>query len=451
MEFKFLSQLPKWNLDDRTYQELVEECILRIPRYCPEWTHYNASDPGITLIELFAWLTDQMLLRFNQVPLRHYIAFLELLGIQLQPPNPATGEVTFYLATSLPYPYTIPAYTEVATPRTETEDAIVFSTLKPLTISNPQIRHFLTADSPEIQSQIFSDRFSQFWKREITGEWKGTQLTVFADPPEPGNCYYIVLESNPSLDGNVIALTLKGAAAMATGIDPNNPPRRWEAWNGTDWQEILLTEADDHTDGLSFSQLTRDGGDSFSGADVILHLPLSFPAIQFSNYYGHWLRCCYTPPANGQFGYLRSPKITGINVRAIGGTIPISQEMIINQENLGKSDGTPGQRFKLQVTPILSRHEDEYLLVTPPEGLSERWQEVKDFADSGPGDRHYTIDSITGEIQLGPLIREPSQIKEQTKLRAQLQGGIKLSTQQKLEQQSLERQYGSVPSKLLVI
>jgi hypothetical protein len=48
-EFDFLPKLPKSNLDDRTFQDLVTECILRIPRYCPEWTNYNPSDPGITL------------------------------------------------------------------------------------------------------------------------------------------------------------------------------------------------------------------------------------------------------------------------------------------------------------------------------------------------------------------------------------------------------------------
>lgn len=97
MEFEFLPNLPKSDLDDRTFKDLVDECILRIPRYCPEWTNYNPSDPGITLIELFAWLTDQMLLRFNQVPRRNYVAFLELLGVRLAPPTPAQTAVTFYL------------------------------------------------------------------------------------------------------------------------------------------------------------------------------------------------------------------------------------------------------------------------------------------------------------------------------------------------------------------
>ncbi|MFN6068134.1 MAG: putative baseplate assembly protein, partial [Pseudanabaena sp.] len=137
-EFDFLPNLPKSDLDDRTFAELVNECLLRIPRYCPEWTNYNPSDPGVTLIELFAWLTDQMLMRFNQVPRRNYVAFLELLGIRLQPPAPAQTEVTFYLSASLPETYTIPAGSEVATVRTEEEEAIIFSTDQPLVIAKPR-------------------------------------------------------------------------------------------------------------------------------------------------------------------------------------------------------------------------------------------------------------------------------------------------------------------------
>ena len=45
-------------LDDRQFQDLVDEAKKRIPQFCPEWTDHNVSDPGVTLIELFAWMTD---------------------------------------------------------------------------------------------------------------------------------------------------------------------------------------------------------------------------------------------------------------------------------------------------------------------------------------------------------------------------------------------------------
>ena len=75
--------LPSHPLDDRSFQDLVDEAKKRIPLYCPEWTDHNVSDPGVTLIELFAWMMDILLFRLNQVPRQHYIRLLELLGIQL--------------------------------------------------------------------------------------------------------------------------------------------------------------------------------------------------------------------------------------------------------------------------------------------------------------------------------------------------------------------------------
>ena len=94
MEFDFLPKLPSSNLDDRNFDDLVEDCLLRIPRYCPEWTDHNLSDPGITLIELFAWLTDQMLLRFNQVPRKTLLdQKLRLLAFLALPPVPGLDGV----------------------------------------------------------------------------------------------------------------------------------------------------------------------------------------------------------------------------------------------------------------------------------------------------------------------------------------------------------------------
>ena len=95
--------LPTPNLDDLRFQrDLVDEARRRIIRYCPEWTDYNLSDPGITLIELFAWMTEMLVYRLNRVPEKNYIKFMELLGIQLQPASSARTELTFYLSTPFP-------------------------------------------------------------------------------------------------------------------------------------------------------------------------------------------------------------------------------------------------------------------------------------------------------------------------------------------------------------
>ena len=89
--------IPPPKLDDRTFDDIVDEAISMIPRYAPEWTNHNPSDPGITLIELAAWMTDLLIYRLNQVPDKNYVAFLNLLGIKLRAPRAARALVRFGL------------------------------------------------------------------------------------------------------------------------------------------------------------------------------------------------------------------------------------------------------------------------------------------------------------------------------------------------------------------
>lgn len=85
-------QLP--NLDDRTFEQLLEEAKRRIPVYTPEWTNFDIdSDPGITLVEVFAFLTESLLYRANRIPERDRLKFLQLLGIPLKEAAAARGVV----------------------------------------------------------------------------------------------------------------------------------------------------------------------------------------------------------------------------------------------------------------------------------------------------------------------------------------------------------------------
>src|SRR3569833_3377809 len=89
--------IPPPKLDDRSFHDIVEEAISMIPRYAPEWTNHNPSDPGITLIELAAWMTDLLIYRLNQVPDKNYVAILILLGIKLRAPRAAKALIRFAL------------------------------------------------------------------------------------------------------------------------------------------------------------------------------------------------------------------------------------------------------------------------------------------------------------------------------------------------------------------
>ena len=76
-------------LADRSFDDLVEDMLRRIPAHTPEWTNPRLGDPGRTLIELFAWLGDALLYRANLVPERQRLVFLKLLGLPLKPAQPA--------------------------------------------------------------------------------------------------------------------------------------------------------------------------------------------------------------------------------------------------------------------------------------------------------------------------------------------------------------------------
>src|SRR5262249_31677009 len=55
------------DLDQRRYQELFEESLKRIQVRSPEWSNYNQSDPGVDLVQLFAWLSDDLSYRLDSI------------------------------------------------------------------------------------------------------------------------------------------------------------------------------------------------------------------------------------------------------------------------------------------------------------------------------------------------------------------------------------------------
>src|SRR5919202_6825064 len=104
---------PPPTIDSRRYQELLDDALARIPVHNPEWTNFNRSDPGVTLVELFAFLTESLLYRANQIPERNRRAFLSLLGIPLHPASSARGIVTFSAESGPQQTITLPAGLEV--------------------------------------------------------------------------------------------------------------------------------------------------------------------------------------------------------------------------------------------------------------------------------------------------------------------------------------------------
>ena len=72
--------IPLPNLDDQSYADLTAQAQALLPTLNPAWTNYNPSDPGVTLVELLAWLTEMLLFQVNQVPPASTETFLRLLN-----------------------------------------------------------------------------------------------------------------------------------------------------------------------------------------------------------------------------------------------------------------------------------------------------------------------------------------------------------------------------------
>lgn len=96
------------NLDDRDFNQLVEESRRWIVRTCPQWTDLSPHDPGMVILELFAHLTETMIYRLNRLPEKAYIEFLRLMGVKLNPPVAASVKLRLTLNRAQNKPMAIP-------------------------------------------------------------------------------------------------------------------------------------------------------------------------------------------------------------------------------------------------------------------------------------------------------------------------------------------------------
>ncbi|HET6951374.1 MAG TPA: putative baseplate assembly protein [Acidimicrobiales bacterium] len=372
--------LPAPHLDDRTFQSLVDDAKRLVQQRCPEWTDHNVHDPGVTLIETFAYMVDQVLWRLNRVPDRTYVKFLDLLGVRLRPPHAAHAPVTFWLSAPQESTLEVPPGTQVATARTESEP-VVFTTLEELPIIPCEMAVVATAIDGQQTDQSDTVRHGDgFW--------------CFGDPPRsprPDDCFYVGLSNAvPSC-----AVTLRFECPTAgVGIDPRYPPLRWEAWDGERW---VGCEVD--SDGT--------GGFNWSG-DIVLHVPTGHRthAAIVSQAAG-WLRCRVIEAEAWQPSYEASPRITRVSAFTSGGTTEAVNAEIVTDEIVGEAEGVPAQRFLLRNRPVVPGEHalDRVIDTSSPQGW-EAWEEVEDFAASGPDDRHIVIDATAGEIVFGPAVRE---------------------------------------------
>ena len=107
------------NLDDRDFDRMVEESLRYVRENCPQWTDLSPHDPGVVLLELFAFLTEAMIYRLNRLPEKAYVEFLRLIGVTLNPPVAAVVKLQFKLNKPQNQPLEIPRGTRVTLNRTD--------------------------------------------------------------------------------------------------------------------------------------------------------------------------------------------------------------------------------------------------------------------------------------------------------------------------------------------
>ncbi|NLG22763.1 MAG: putative baseplate assembly protein [Actinomycetales bacterium] len=368
--------LPAPDLDDRRFQQLVDDAKRLVQQRCPDWTDHNVSDPGVTLIEAFAQMVDQLIYRLNRVPDRNYVKFLEMIGVELRSSAAARGAVTFWLSAPQPQTVLVRAGSEVATPRTDLQDPLVFTTLKdlhvvPCSFAHAAVRPLDKQPAETTRSLDTEQGFACFSRTPQVGD----ELLVGLSDPVPSCAVLLRLD----------------CTVAGVGVDPRRPPLVWEAWQGTDWVPCQVDS--DGTGGLN-----RPG-------DIVLHVPDTHQASVIARHRAGWLRCRLVEAEPEQPTYTASPRIMGIEAMTVGGTTGYVHAEIIGREDVGRSDGTPGQRMRLSRHPVLPADDPVVLEVVTDAG-SEAWEQVAHFAASGPEDRHFRLDAYAGEVQFGPAVRQ---------------------------------------------
>ncbi len=416
-------------LDDRSYDDLLEELLARVPAHTPEWRPDEIGDPGRTLLELFAWLADTVLYRANLVPERQRLAFLRLLGMPLRPARPARGLVTLAFD-GAQAPLTVAAGSTVTGPLPfETRDEI---TVLPLVGECYHKRRLSDAEREAMADTI--DELRAFYG--IDGEVESYVTTpLFQDGPEPFDLaarsvdasLWIALLAPPRSDPEAIRARLADPdqpRLLNVGLDPAlEPGAGIEAVaDGTPqplrWSLSTAELDDDGNPRYRPLRMARDGSEGLTRRGAV-RLELPGRADLFGVVEGDarresnagvgdrpprlddperlarlvaWLRL--RPGAGAATLRLRWAAINAVE---------IDQRRSTRQRLVGQSDGGPDQRFELgagAVDPATLRIEVE----ERGRGFVA-WRQVEELAEAGPDENVFQLDPEAGEIRFGDGIR----------------------------------------------
>lgn len=389
-------------IDDRTYADIVDEIRVRIARYTPEWrpvwSDVNDSDPGITLAQVFAWLSEMLLYRMNRVPELNYIKFLELIGIELLAAQPATAEVSFAVAMSDP-PNNTPAVVSVP-PRTQVSATaddgapLVFETTRALSAVACRLLSVQSYDGAQYRdltgpNTAAAEGFHPFGELPRSD---GALLLGWAFPEGHPN-----ENSFPSMTLDLAFWTTEPVSDLPRVYQCGDSATRsnasaklqWEAWNGVDWAALDLL--DDAT--LAFTrgghmlvrvranvQMARDYMGAYDSIDPLTNL--TRPRL-------FWLRARLITAQ-----YERAPRLLAVRTN----TVPVEQAETVEREVLGGANGTRNQTWQFENAPVIKGS----VAIEIDDGTGARvWQAVDDLFGVARDKEVLAINYTSGAVVTG--------------------------------------------------
>ena len=237
-------------IDSRKFNDIVKILRESVPHYTPEWAASDEKDPGIALIKIFSHMTEAVINRFNQVPGKNFVAFLDMLGIRLLPARSARVPLTFKLANGTDKDIPIPERTQAATDKTEEHEELPFETEKKLLATISNLKEAISVDP-------FKDRIylhtSNILSKDGNMLDEQKAFTVFSGTNQQEHSLYLGHKDLFNMESNG-KITLE--ITMAPGTEAGNSGLNlvWEYW-GKDKKKT--------NEGWILFQVVEDGTSAF--------------------------------------------------------------------------------------------------------------------------------------------------------------------------------------------
>jgi hypothetical protein len=418
-------------LDDRRFDDLVEELLARIPAHTPEWTNPRPGDPGRTLIDLFAWLGETLLYRANLIPERQRLAFLQLLGSAMRPALPARGLVMVAiddetsstpiymrpLATiSKPLPFetlgeltVLPVIAECYYKRRLSDDER--QDMDDVIVALQQIYNLRNRPTPYTTTAVFVGGNAEPTGFDLARSAvdKCLWFALLAPKPELTPAALRALGANANGGQQLLNVGVMPAIAIPDDLDEQvarrtSLPHVWEISTPTPGLYLGCDVIADSSAGLSrrgVLRLALPGGDKIGAPDDDVRRSLQAgvgdqpPRLDDPKKAARlvaWLRL--RPSAQ-----LDSFALSWAGVNAV----EVDQRQTITGRVVGVSDGASSQIFQL---PGVAVDPATLQLQVEESGLGyQLWSQTNDLATAGRDDSVYEIDGEAGTIRFGDGVR----------------------------------------------